>query len=222
MLHDFFRCTNTQVTLLDAGHCPGAALFLFRLPATSAATPLDYHAISAAGDGTITNTPSIETLSSASTTSQTENSSQRMQLQWGKAILHTGDMRFHTRMLGYKELFPFLCSGFLPQWQTKVGGAACGSRRLDALFLDTTYCAPQHDFPLQVQTNSVEQLQNQIFMVLRLPSFAQETVVQAVLGIVRKHSVSPRTLFVFGTYTIGKEKLFMEVIYFGANFVIRR
>jgi DNA cross-link repair 1A protein len=45
-------------------------------------------------------------------------------------ILHTGDMRWHARM------------GQHPALRT---------RRIDLLFLDTTYASPQHVFPSQAR-----------------------------------------------------------------------
>ncbi|KAK9844292.1 hypothetical protein WJX74_000491 [Apatococcus lobatus] len=55
------------------------------------------------------------------------------------------------------------------------------------LVLDTTYCDPQYTFPPQQQ------------------------VLQFVVDAVKAEAFNPRTLFLFGTYTIGKEKLFLEV-----------
>ncbi|EFJ43722.1 hypothetical protein VOLCADRAFT_96136 [Volvox carteri f. nagariensis] len=55
------------------------------------------------------------------------------------------------------------------------------------LVLDTTYCDPQYEFP------------------------PQRAVLDAVLEAVKAESFNKRALFVFGTYTIGKERLFLEV-----------
>ncbi|KAL3148139.1 hypothetical protein ABBQ38_014420 [Trebouxia sp. C0009 RCD-2024] len=56
------------------------------------------------------------------------------------------------------------------------------------LVLDTTYCQPQYIFP------------------------KQEEVLSFVLDAVRAEAFNEkRTLFLFGSYTIGKEKLFLEV-----------
>ncbi|KAK9812991.1 hypothetical protein WJX72_006870 [[Myrmecia] bisecta] len=82
-------------------------------------------------------------------------------------VLHTGDCRCHTSM----QLEPCL--------QPLRG-------KLN-LILDTTYCQPQYDFPLQQQ------------------------VLQFVLEAVKAEAFNPGTLFLFGSYTIGKERLFLEV-----------
>ncbi|XP_071742072.1 uncharacterized protein [Rutidosis leptorrhynchoides] len=59
--------------------------------------------------------------------------------------------------------------------------------RVHTLILDTTYCNPQYDFP------------------------KQEAVIQYVLEAIQAEAFNPKTLFLIGSYTIGKERLFMEV-----------
>ncbi|OWM84086.1 hypothetical protein CDL15_Pgr009333 [Punica granatum] len=59
--------------------------------------------------------------------------------------------------------------------------------RIHTLILDTTYCQAQYDFP------------------------KQEAVVQFVLEAIQAEAFNPKTLFLIGSYTIGKERLFMEV-----------
>ncbi|GJQ14779.1 hypothetical protein GpartN1_g6570.t1 [Galdieria partita] len=65
----------------------------------------------------------------------------------------------------------------------KLFGRTC----LDYLFLDTTYCDPRYDFP------------------------PQREVIEAVVEAVKAESFHPRVLFLFGTYQIGKEKVFLHV-----------
>ncbi|KAL2517580.1 sterile alpha motif (SAM) domain-containing protein [Abeliophyllum distichum] len=55
------------------------------------------------------------------------------------------------------------------------------------LILDTTYCDPQYDFP------------------------KQEAIIQFVIDAIQAEDFNPKTLFLIGSYTIGKERLFMEV-----------
>ncbi|KAD1326118.1 hypothetical protein E3N88_43011 [Mikania micrantha] len=59
--------------------------------------------------------------------------------------------------------------------------------RVHTLVLDTTYCDPQYDFP------------------------KQEAVIQYVLEAIQAEAFNKRTLFLIGSYTIGKERVFMEV-----------
>ncbi|KAL8537002.1 hypothetical protein ACS0TY_012257 [Phlomoides rotata] len=55
------------------------------------------------------------------------------------------------------------------------------------LILDTTYCNPQYDFP------------------------KQEAVIQFVIDAIQAEAFNPKTLFLIGSYTIGKERVFLEV-----------
>lgn len=58
---------------------------------------------------------------------------------------------------------------------------------IHTLILDTTYCNPQCDFP------------------------KQEAVIQFVIDAIQAEAFNPKTLFLIGSYTIGKERLFIEV-----------
>lgn len=55
------------------------------------------------------------------------------------------------------------------------------------LILDTTYCQPLYDFPPQAE------------------------VIRFAVDAVRAEAFNAKTLFLFGSYTIGKERLFLEV-----------
>lgn len=58
---------------------------------------------------------------------------------------------------------------------------------LDTIMLDTTYCRPQYAFP------------------------PQRAVLDEVVRCVAGHWADPGVLFLFGAYTIGKERVFMSV-----------
>ncbi|XP_021774860.1 DNA cross-link repair protein SNM1-like [Chenopodium quinoa] len=57
---------------------------------------------------------------------------------------------------------------------------------IDTLILDTTYCDPQYNFP------------------------KQEVVVQFIIEAIQAESFNSKTLFLIGSYTIGKERVFLE------------
>jgi len=85
----------------------------------------------------------------------------------GKVILHVGDFRACPDMEEYPEL-----------WNNKI----------DQLYLDTTYCKPEYDFP------------------------SQQSVIKATVDLVKKHLVKyPRILICAGSYTIGKERIFTAI-----------
>ena len=118
-LNDAVVIENVEVTLLDANHCPGSVMFLFKLPNN------------------------------------------------GKVVLHTGDFRACPEMEEYPDL-----------WNNKI----------DKLYLDTTYCKPEYDFPNQTEVIA--------------------TTVELVKSHLRQY---PKTLICVGSYTIGKERIFIAI-----------
>ena len=78
--------------------------------------------------------------------------------------LHTGDFRACAEMESYPEL---------------------RNLRVHSLYLDTTYCDPQYDFPVQ-----------------------REVLARAVKLVEEMLIVNRNTIIACGAYTIGKEKIF--------------
>lgn len=68
-----------------------------------------------------------------------------------------------------------------------------GSPRLDELYLDTTYCNPKYTLPTQEEAIN-----------------AAIEVAEREMTVSKKDKKS-KTLFLFGSYTIGKEKIYLSV-----------
>ncbi|XP_065042284.1 uncharacterized protein LOC135675746 [Musa acuminata AAA Group] len=68
-----------------------------------------------------------------------------------------------------------------------ANNAVLQSCHIHTLILDTTYCNPRYDFP------------------------KQEAVAQFVIEAIQAEAFNPKTLFLIGSYTIGKERLYLEV-----------
>ncbi|WOK94095.1 hypothetical protein Cni_G02797 [Canna indica] len=68
-----------------------------------------------------------------------------------------------------------------------ANNAVLQSCHIHTLILDTTYCNPKYDFP------------------------KQGAVIQFVTEAIQAEAFNPRTLFLIGSYTIGKERLYLEI-----------
>lgn len=105
-------------------------------------------------------------------------------LKDGKTYLHTGDFRFQKKMLDYYPLQPYIPTG---KETIDNNGNIIGLKRLDGVYLDTTYCNPKYTFP------------------------TQQVAINHALELMDKHLKQEKVLFLVGSYTIGKERLFMEI-----------
>lgn len=126
---------DVQVSFMDANHCPGSVIILFRL-------------------------------------------------KNGKTYLHTGDFRFHKTMLERRAL-----QTYIPTGHENIDNSCkiVGLKRLDGVYLDTTYCNPKYTFP------------------------SQRVAIDHAIELVGKHLKQDGILFLFGSYTIGKERLYLEI-----------
>lgn len=105
-----------------------------------------------------------------------------------QAVLHTGDFRFSAEAVAPYEGLLRAASAARSAGGGGGGGEGDGAGPGLHLILDTTYCSPEHAFPSQAEA------------------------VRFVADTVRAESGANghRTLFLFGTYTIGKERVFLE------------
>ncbi len=127
------------------------------------------------------------------------------ELPSGETYLHTGDFRFDSSLLTHS-----LLQKYLPRFRHEIGEdeeideRACVKKvrqsagkyepfskvfvknqpRITAVYLDTTYCHPSHMFPKQLDVI--------------------EVVAKAVQ---QKLKQEPKSLFIIGTYQIGKERI---------------
>ncbi|PNW78374.1 hypothetical protein CHLRE_09g399907v5 [Chlamydomonas reinhardtii] len=150
---------GVTLTLVDANHCPGAAMFIAEVlpppPPTQQMQQQQQAGAAGVGGGGPPPPPPPPPPS-------------RPPPPPPPPVLHTGDCRLSEHVKQH------------PALQALVG-------RRCTLVLDTTYADPAYVFP------------------------PQQDVLDAVLTAVRAEAFNKRALFVFGTYTIGKERLFLEV-----------
>ena len=93
-----------------------------------------------------------------------------IKLTSGTTVLHTGDFRASPDMESYPEF-----------WQLDF--------RVDTLYLDTTYCRPEYDFP------------------------SQADVIQKTVELVKEFiNKKPKTLVFVGAYDVGKERIFKAIL----------
>ncbi|PIA27600.1 hypothetical protein AQUCO_07600046v1 [Aquilegia coerulea] len=113
----------------------------------------------------------------------------------GNAVLHTGDFRFSDEM-------------------AKIPSLQCCS--VQTLVLDTTYCNPQIRLKTSISLGPVP-YEDRSKLLIRLYDSVQydfpkqEAVIQFVIEAIQAEAFNPKTLFLIGSYTIGKERLFVEI-----------
>jgi len=111
----------------------------------------------------------------------------------GVCHLHTGDMRYHEKFLEY----PLLKDAVL-------------HRKIDRVYLDTTYGHPKHNFPPQQSSINLIASKVKEFLKPIIPEICTDpTSVQSVATVV---SSDPslgeyKTLVLLSCYSIGKEKV---------------
>ena len=115
-----------------------------------------------------------------------------IQLQDGTVHLHTGDMRYHPKMKSYPVIRD-----------------AVQKRKMDLLYLDTTYGHPKHDF--LSQDAAVDSIATQIHDIMSghdqccSPSSRDDTQIKNT-----SNTCNPKVLILLSCYSIGKEKVLWE------------
>jgi DNA cross-link repair 1A protein len=85
-------------------------------------------------------------------------------------------------------------------------------KRIDSVYLDTTYCDPNHCFPSQETVlKLVAELARKVDKGSSPQSVLNASTVQNFFKIINPVKSENKTLFVVGSYLIGKEKVFMAV-----------
>lgn len=107
-----------------------------------------------------------------------------------RIILHVGDFRWNYDIMSSQRLLRPFCK--VPWSNSRASSSSNAIKRIDQLFLDTTYCDPQYDLPSQ-------------------KTCIRDTVEVARQEVQRAASSKIRLLMLFGAYTIGKEMIYMSV-----------
>lgn len=103
-------------------------------------------------------------------------------LRSGRTVLHVGDFRWNREAM-------------VPQLRRLLGATPHESLpRLDWLYLDTTYCDPKYRLPAQATVIG-----------------ETHDMIKALLEEGRLRAPRQRTLLLFGSYSIGKERVYMEI-----------
>ena len=114
-------------------------------------------------------------------------------LKNGQIHWHTGDFRYLPEMIDNNEIlnncakYKLTTNGQLGKYSTPLS--------LHTLYLDTTYCNPKYDLPKQTVA---------VRSVIKYIEKIRSTTSSSSGG-------STSTVYLFGTYTIGKEKVFCGV-----------
>ena len=109
-----------------------------------------------------------------------------------RVVLHVGDFRWNYGILAQQAPLRPYCR--IP-WQSNMNNDPSINatvKRIDDLYLDTTYCDPQYTLPSQAECTAA--------------------VVDVAVEEVRRAQASrQRLLMLFGAYTIGKEMVYLAV-----------
>ena len=113
---------HADVTFLDANHCPGAALLLFKIRKRNGTEGSGRKLVQVSNSQTLGQMQGRDR-KGGEEEDEGEKEGGGEGVEYSKIFLHTGDMRYHPRMQQYPAL---------------------RNIRIDKIFLDTTYAHPKH------------------------------------------------------------------------------
>ncbi|KAJ2915479.1 hypothetical protein MD484_g4933, partial [Candolleomyces efflorescens] len=137
----------------------------------------------------------------------------------GRQTVDAGDTNFKSAFVGSQRTFRYLHCGDFRASPRHVLHPAVKGKRIDHVYLDTTYLDPKYTFPPQAQVISACADLARKLATGASPQSDNCSGVFSWLNRGTKNSDSgpekvkdpPKTLFVIGTYSIGKERIVKAV-----------
>lgn len=135
----------------------------------------------------------------------------------GKQTVNAGDSSFHSAFVGTARVFRYLHCGDFRACPKHVSHPMIQGKRLDLIYLDTTYLDPKYCFPpQQMVIDACAELALRIVKNggdTNLLDASANSTVKTWLGnkeetpLAQDSSVVKPILVVLGTYTVGKERI---------------
>ncbi|KAI5834154.1 DRMBL-domain-containing protein [Schizophyllum commune Tattone D] len=125
----------------------------------------------------------------------------------GRQTVNAGDSAFKSPFVGTGRVFRYLHCGDFRASPKHVEHPCVKGKRIDHVYLDTTYLDPKYTFPPQPQViEACAELARRI--VNGLPTGTETTMIDGWVSTKEKAaSSSDRILVLVGTYSIGKERI---------------
>ncbi|KAI5895277.1 DRMBL-domain-containing protein [Schizophyllum commune H4-8] len=125
----------------------------------------------------------------------------------GRQTVNAGDSAFKSPFVGTGRVFRYLHCGDFRASPRHVEHPCVKGKKIDHVYLDTTYLDPKYTFPPQPQViDACAELARRI--VNGLPTGTETTMIDGWVSTKEKAaSSSDRILVLVGTYSIGKERI---------------
>ncbi|KAI9510529.1 DNA repair metallo-beta-lactamase-domain-containing protein [Russula earlei] len=131
----------------------------------------------------------------------------------GRQTINAGDCTYESRFVGSDRVFRYLHCGDFRASPQHLLHAAVKEKRIDIVYLDTTYLNPRYLFPAQAQVISAcAELAKRLSSGQGLAPDDDKSSVSTWVTFAPKpgaksESKLPNTLVIVGTYSIGKERI---------------